>query len=102
MGAALVDEAKFKASLQGGDVLSIPARTAWTQAFALTPGATLRWQFRCNAKDVGFALRRRAMAHGGAVEVDIVESRRFPAGVAVAGDWMARAPCTVVCAFDNT
>ena len=51
--------------------------------------------------DLGFALRRRAMQKGGSVEVDVVDAKRFPAGVAVAGDWTAIEPCTVIAAFDN-
>ena len=41
------------------------------------------------------------MQKGGSVEVDVVDAKRFPAGVAVAGDWTAIEPCTVVAAFDN-
>ena len=85
----------------GGEVLQIPRRTAWTQAFSLRAGASLRWEFRVQSHDLGFALRRRAMQKGGSVEVDVVDSKRFPAGVAVAGDWTAIEPCTVIAAFDN-
>lgn len=103
MGAAPMDEAKFlKLVVDGGEVLQIPRRVAWTQAFSLRAGASLRWEFRVQANDLGFALRRRAMQKGGAVEVDVVDAKRFPAGVAVAGDWTAIEACTVVAAFDNS
>jgi len=102
MGAALMTEPKFLKLVQdGGEVLVIPRRTAWTQAFSLRAGASLRWEFRVQSHDLGFALRRRAMQKGGSVEVDVVDAKRFPAGVAVAGDWTAIEPCTVVAAFDN-
>ena len=102
MGAAPMTEPKFlKLVKDGGEVLLIPRRTAWTQAFSLRAGASLRWEFRVQSHDLGFALRRRAMQKGGSVEVDVVDSKRFPAGVAVAGDWTAIEPCTVVAAFDN-
>ena len=102
MGAAPMTEPKFLKLVQdGGEVLQIPRRTAWTQAFSLRAGASLRWEFRVQAHDLGFALRRRAMQKGGSVEVDVVDSKRFPAGVAVAGDWTAIEPCTVIAAFDN-
>ena len=102
MGAAPMTEPKFLKLVQdGGEVLVIPRRTAWTQAFSLRAGASLRWEFRVQSHDLGFALRRRAMQKGGSVEVDVVDAKRFPAGVAVAGDWTAIEPCTVVAAFDN-
>ena len=102
MGAAPMTEPKFLKLVQdGGEVLQIPRRTAWTQAFSLRAGASLRWEFRVQSHDLGFALRRRAMQKGGSVEVDVVDAKRFPAGVAVAGDWTAIEPCTVVAAFDN-
>ena len=102
MGAAPMTEPRFLKLVQdGGEVLQIPRRTAWTQAFSLRAGASLRWEFRVQSHDLGFALRRRAMQKGGSVEVDVVDSKRFPAGVAVAGDWTAIEPCTVVAAFDN-
>ena len=34
--------------------------------------------------------------------MDVVDAKRFPAGVAVAGDWTAVEACTVVAAFDNS
>ena len=76
--SAAVDEVRF-AALSGGDVLEIPRRTAYTQTFHLPAGATLRWEFRVHARDLGFQLRSRRMARGGAVEEDLIEPRRYGA-----------------------
>ena len=35
------------------------------------------------------------------MEVDVVDSKDFRPGVAVAGDWTAIEPCTVIAAFDK-
>ena len=57
--------------------------------------------FRVRSHDVGFSLRRRTMRCGGAVEEDLIDARRYPAGVGVVGDWTARESCQVVARFDN-
>ena len=69
MGAAPMTEPKFlKLVKDGGEVLQIPRRTAWTQAFSLRAGASLRWEFRVQSHDLGFALHgepcRRAGRRG--------------------------------------
>ena len=98
--SAFVDEVRF-ASASGRDLLEIPRRTASSQTFSLEAGHVLRWEFRVRSHDVGFSLRRRTMRCGGAVEEDLIDARRYPAGVGVVGDWTARESCQVVARFDN-
>jgi hypothetical protein len=86
----------------GGEVLEIPRRAAHTQTFHLPARGTLRWEFRVEAHDLGFRLRRRTMEQGGAVEADLVDAERFAAGAGVAGEWTADAACAVVAEFDNS
>ncbi|KAJ1462514.1 hypothetical protein M885DRAFT_557286 [Pelagophyceae sp. CCMP2097] len=95
-----VEEEAF-AKMCDVDLLDVPRRTAHTQTFTLAAGTQLRWEFRVRALDLGFSLRRRQMSVGGAIEVDVVEPRRYGAGEGVAGEWTAPESCQVVARFDN-
>ena len=53
MGAAPLGEAEFAKMVGGGDVLTIPRRTAWTQTFSLRAGARAGNQTAFKVRSVG-------------------------------------------------
>ena len=92
MGAAPMTEPKFLKLVKDTASAADTRRTAWTWPFRCELGRRCGGSFACS-RTTGCCSEGGAMQKGGSESAPSI--LRFPAGVAVAGDWTAR-PCTVV------
>jgi len=100
--AQVAEEEAWKEILSaGGSELIVPARDELTTQFIVPKGSILQWQFRVEAFDIGFALRLRAQADGGASESDVFALQRYDSGVTVRGEWSPTHDSVLVVVWHN-
>jgi len=87
--------------IQGAEELSVPARTEHTCCYVVKKGETLRWTFRVKEHDVGFGVRMRVQAYGGAKEEEVLSTERYDSTDTISGSWVADEDRTMVLVFDN-
>jgi hypothetical protein len=87
--------------VQGAEELSVPARTEHTCCYSVKKGETLRWTFRVKEHDVGFGVRMRIQAYGGAKEEEVLAVERYDSADTISGSWVADEDRMMVLVFDN-
>ncbi|KAJ1448573.1 hypothetical protein M885DRAFT_623312 [Pelagophyceae sp. CCMP2097] len=85
-----------------GEKLALERRSCRRLPYFLNVGDVLHLEFCVRCLDVGFGISERTMSEGGAVEVELLPTRRFDSNQAYGGHWPADRARTVVLLFDNS
>lgn len=88
--------------VKGAEEMVIEARKEHTSAYHVEKGQLLRWTFRVKERDLGFGVRMRVMADGGAKEEEILPVEKFDDQETISGSYFCQETNNLVLVFDNS